>query len=370
MSVPLFTLGPHALTFGRWDFHDNTYVWVNDSFDGYGESGTPFFCSITGNVQRQSLKCDEYGDYDAKTMKTLDKAGFSLVVTKPSDVQRGKQFDDAVNAVLAINERILHAGKDDNWFFSPLDVYDAMGCRIAPSNTREAIANKDVQVVFTLQNRVGRKNGVIIAVIDHGGRMLSQEPPLMFTKPSSTENLIYTRWHRGPDSGLLVRYCPGSVSSALPAFCVVRGRVQPEDFQCGPFGDFHLPRVTSLDDARFTFRLRASQNAEYATSFNDTLEGLLHVRSRIDVPLPTQGLLRRSRKGGPYLFFEQPVLNTRNEWHALNVVDSNWKRVDPGTIASRMKNADVDVCTTLHYTQLPGSISMFGVVRFVRLLDG
>ncbi|TFK58968.1 hypothetical protein BDN72DRAFT_865535 [Pluteus cervinus] len=188
MSVPLFALGPHALSFGRWDFHDEGYLWVNDSFDGYGPSGTPFLCSIIGNVQEEGLKCDGYGDYHAKAMKTLDTAGFSLVIARPTEAGRGKQFDDALSAVNAIHESVTRPEKtkgpvrlmdnqtflhfyrsvlDDNWFFSPLDVYDAQGRRIAAGNVRDAMVKKDVQVVFTMLNRVEYSKRSITAMIDH-----------------------------------------------------------------------------------------------------------------------------------------------------------------------------------------------------------
>ncbi|TFK58967.1 hypothetical protein BDN72DRAFT_865534 [Pluteus cervinus] len=182
----------------------------------------------------------------------------------------------------------------------------------------------------------------------------------MLAKPSSSESLIYTRWRRGHNDGMLVRYVPGTLSNAVPFLCIIRGQVQAEEFRCGSVGNFRRPRVPSLDGTCFTLGVKASQNAKYAAAFYDTLDGLYHVRSRINLDLPIRGMLQHSQNGGPYLVFEHPVLNYRNDLRGLNVVDSAWKRVDSGTVISRLNNANVDVCVTLHYTQAPeSSVSMF-----------
>ncbi|TFK65647.1 hypothetical protein BDN72DRAFT_860492 [Pluteus cervinus] len=186
----------------------------------------------------------------------------------------------------------------------------------------------------------------------------------MHNHPSTADDLIMTRWCRSETDAILVPFRWDSTCDGFPAFCVVRGRVQPEDFNCGPFGNFHRADIRTVDDARFTFRLRASDDPARRIFFDEVFDGLYHVRARIPAPSVHEKILRSTRKLGKYIFLEQPVLNSDNEWRPLNVLDCNWKKIQTDEIALRMRGADVDVCLTLHYTVLSDStVSMFAIVR-------
>ena len=129
----------------------------------------------------------------------------------------------------------------------------------------------------------------------------------MYHRPTSSEDLVLTKWHRAGPDGLLVRFFPGKMSNGMPFFCTIRGHVLKQHFHCGPFGNFHLPNTT-LEDARFTFCLGASNNAAYALNFEETLEALKDVRCRIDRGPVQDTLLPRSGARGSILSFEQPVV--------------------------------------------------------------